>query len=773
MTTSRSELSIRRRYWVALTVLVVSLPFVVHGAMKSIDSMRIAPEKWISSSNTQRQEFETFRRRFEGNDVVLISWDGCTLQDPRLDAFADAVLLLPDATPAARHYERVITGRSLLRDLMDAPVRLSRETAVQRLQGTLVGDDGETTCALVVLTFDGNEQRGAAISRLKSTAQRVTNLAESDLHVAGPPHDGVAIDEQSVLGVRVYSTLCTIIAALVCTVSLRSVRVTAVIIGIACFGQGLALSLIYYGGLTLDAILIVVPPLVFILTVSAGVHLVNYYRDALRDDADESPVVRSFRRGWKPCLLATLTTAVGLGSLAVSHVTPVMLFGVIAALSLSLTTVMLLGILPGELLLRPLRNRSAERATSQLGVALPQLIIHRASWIGVCGVALMLTAGMGLGRLATSVDALALFSPTSDVVQDYEWFESQIGPVIPVEVVVEFPSDNRMGFRRRVELIHDVQQEVARVAGISGVVSALDFCPEIPESRDSESFWRTGFIYKKIRANTDELVEQNYLHEDASGQRWRVTGHVSATAGIDYARITADLQRCVTPLIAEAENSKDVTARFTGMMPLIQHIQATILDDLFRSFLTAFLLIGIAIALVLRNTRLTLLAMLPNLFPVVLILGGMGWLGVPADIGTVMTASVALGIAVDDTIHFLACYRHRISAGDDNRIAVHHAFGDCGRAMLQTTMICVLGMLVFTGSDFMPTYRFGCVMVLTLIAALVGDLLFLPALLASPWSRSSIGTATANAERVSQQPVAPALEHSNTASMSTRIQQFD
>jgi hypothetical protein len=171
------------------------------------------------------------------------------------------------------------------------------------------------------------------------------------------------------------------------------------------------------------------------------------------------------------------------------------------------------------------------------------------------------------------------------------------------------------------------------------------------------------------------------------------------------------------------------------MMPLIQYIQTTILEDLFRSFFTAFVLIAVAIAIVLHNIRLTLVAMLPNLFPILIIFGGMGWLNIPADIGTVMTASVALGIAVDDTLHFLTSYRRGLQSGADNESAVRLAISQCGRAMLQTTVICAVGMLIFTFSDFVPTFRFGLVMALSLLAALVGDLIFLPALLISPLGR--------------------------------------
>ena len=172
-----------------------------------------------------------------------------------------------------------------------------------------------------------------------------------------------------------------------------------------------------------------------------------------------------------------------------------------------------------------------------------------------------------------------------------------------------------------------------------------------------------------------------------------------------------------------------VRAQFTGIMPLIETVQEMILDDLVRSFGTAFLLITLVMIAVVRSLPTAVVAMIPNMFPVVAAFGLMGWLAVPVDIVSLMTASVALGIAVDDTIHFLASYRRQCAEGSDPVAAVRGAIHHCGRAMLQTTVICGLGLLVFAASSFIPTYHFGLMMCGLLVAALAGDLLLLPALL--------------------------------------------
>jgi predicted RND superfamily exporter protein len=162
---------------------------------------------------------------------------------------------------------------------------------------------------------------------------------------------------------------------------------------------------------------------------------------------------------------------------------------------------------------------------------------------------------------------------------------------------------------------------------------------------------------------------------------------------------------------------------------MVSRVQEVLLRDLFTSFLSAFGLVAIVTILVLRSITAGLLVMLPNLFPAVIVFGGMGWLQISVDIGAMMTASVALGIAIDDTFHFLSWFRRSVNNGLSAVAAVRVAYRRCARAMTQTTLICGLGMAVFGFSGFLPTQRFACLMLTLLVAALIGDLVFLPALL--------------------------------------------
>ncbi len=136
--------------------------------------------------------------------------------------------------------------------------------------------------------------------------------------------------------------------------------------------------------------------------------------------------------------------------------------------------------------------------------------------------------------------------------------------------------------------------------------------------------------------------------------------------------------------------------------------------------------------LMLRGVLRGLVSMIPNLFPCILVFGTLGWLGWPIDMGSMMTASVAIGIAVDGTLHYLTWFNIGLRRGMIRREAVFFAFRCCATALTQTTIICGCGMLVFGLSDFVPVARFAVMMFCLLTAALIGDIVILPALLLTP-----------------------------------------
>ena len=184
--------------------------------------------------------------------------------------------------------------------------------------------------------------------------------------------------------------------------------------------------------------------------------------------------------------------------------------------------------------------------------------------------------------------------------------------------------------------------------------------------------------------------------------------------------------------VSESQSPRAIRAVYTGMVPLVYKTQRQLLISLNESIMWATFLIAIVLTFVLKSPIAAAISMIPNMFPIVIIFGALGWLNIKVDIGIMMTASVALGVAVDDTIHFLTWFRRGIAMGRNRLESVMLAYDRCATAMMQTTLIGGLGLAVFATSTFTPTQQFGYLMISMLGAALIGDLLMLPAMLVSP-----------------------------------------
>ena len=725
--------------------MLVTAPVVYYGSLLVIVSKVTDATRWLPKTFEAQAAMDRFRVDFDNGDPVIVSWPGCTVDDPRLAQLEDALAELANSPPGTlgrNYFARVWSGYSVVRDMTEGPLSLTREQALERLSGTLVGLDGRASCATVTLTDEGIEHRDEAIPLLESIILSSTGVPPEQLLMAGSAIDGYLTDRETVHSANVLNIPSILLSTFLAWWCLRSWKFTAAVIGTALYSQGLVLSLIYISGAPMSAILIVLSPLMLVLVVSAGVHLVNYYHDEVRRGRLDHAVEHAMQHGRWPCVFAAATTTIGLASLVVSEVDPVYYFGVFAAIGVVAGVGLLFLILPGVMQRYP--HVRVEAESSGHPTLLDRIMNRLARFVTtyprrVAGslLLMMVAAGVGLVWLQTSIRVDKLFGSRSPTIRNYRVLEDKLGPLIPVEVLIRFPPDAKMKLLDRLELVADLEQQIRATPPFAGTLSAASFAPELPRARSVTAILRRNMVNRRLADHLDALEEANYLHQSPAGQTWRISARVPALTGIDYGDALVVLRNVVSPVLAEVKQHDGIAIQdeYTGVMPLCFKASRILLNDLFLSFLTALAVVYLMMAIALRSARAGLVAMLPNLFPMIVVFGWMGWVGHRVDIGAVMTASVALGIAVDDTFHFLIWFRIESDAGRKSADAVRVCFGHCAKAMLQTTVICSLGMLVFMLSNFLPTRRFAWMIATLLAAALVGDLLMLPALLSTPLGR--------------------------------------
>ncbi len=854
-------------------------------------------------------------------------------------------------------FKSVVTGPSILHDLTKPGGALEGdvESARERLSGVLFGPDGKHTCLLATLNdrgrFDlhkvvGRGAMGRPRGRLLRMAEKagletpvmpsalpellqpffvepVAKSGNPEIRFGGPPVDNVAIDEEGQITLARLVGVSALVGVTLSWLSFRNFGVVMMLFFVGSISAIFSLSIVWWSRSTLDAILMSMPSLVYVLGLSGAVHIANYFRDTVDQDGYPGSPEKAIAHGWKPCALAAFTTALGLGSLATSNIVPIRKFGFFSAVGVVFTLTLLFTFLPAALALWPPKKFETRREGFGLSEYVTEFwrrvgvfAVRRNGLVTVVCIAIIVFMAAGLPRIKTSVQLLKLFHPENKIITDYSWLENNLGKLVPMEVLIrvdpklmrtaemgkDAPSENnlvddkfRLNFLERMEIAEHVRKQIDSQFGVGNgditgtAMLATTFVPPLPGPRGGiRQNAARGAYSRRLATYRDDISKSDYFRvDDDQSELWRVSLRLGALNDTDYGQFVDDLQQAVEPVMMayryrdellrridvgraeagggfrgakvlvlgapfgkskfaarpvatdgpyaeatmqlEAEKTaakesidqvrifsrtlaslmrnaslnyrdwhdpkyelpkdfeqrlgdyecvvvcKDdprydplilqkyarsgavvdardsmfqggdsLTARqrkwpisvsYTGLVPIVYKAQRTLLASLVESTGWAFVAISVVMVLLLRNVLAGAVSMLPNVFPVVVIFGFMGWWGTLVDIGTMMTASVAMGVAVDDTIHFLTWFRRGLDEGMSRQGAIMLAYDRCATAMTQTTLIGGMGLAVFAKSTFMPTQRFGILMLVLMLAALVGDLVFLPAILAGPVGR--------------------------------------
>lgn len=753
-----------------MLLIVLSLPLVGWGVHQAFRTANNNISQWLPEGFPETEVYHRFRAVFGADDFAVVSWEGCTLDDPRLERFAQAVVPPhgeQKADDSSRWFQRVITGPRVITTVTEGPFPISRDEVIRRFQGTLVGPDGETTCAVITLSEEGNANRTAALDAIKRVAVDHCGIPEEDLRLGGDAVINAAIDLESERAVRQWIALSWAAALTAAWFCLRSVKLMVTVFSVAVYSSAVSTSVVYFTGGTMNLVMVVMPVLIYVLTLSACIHLANYYYDAVREEGLADAPQRSLAAGWLPCALSAGTTALGLVSLSVSHVVPVRMFGIYSSTGMLLSLGILMLLFPAmlETWPPPARRHVETRAWWRRRFLQPfagKVVLLRA-WILAVGLPAIVLFAVGVAFVQTSVAPARFFPEDGRWWRNVVWLQRNIGAVVPFEVLLEFPelhghedSDDSytLTFLERLELAGRVADVVRSVEHVGGTLSPATFGPS-QESRDElgaqdvdlgrtgqallriagvrdRDWLRRSVLNRRLLRYRNHFEETRYLQPTDGGEQWRISARVSPVDGMNYDLLLEEVQRRVDAQLAAEGLDRDVVRPiYTGVVPLVFVAQRELLDGLFKSFCLAFALIAVVMTVLLRSPTAGLTSMVPNIFPAAIVFGMMGWLGILVDVGAMMTASVALGIAVDDTLHFLTWFRRSRAAGHSREVAIANAYDRCAVAMMQTTTVAGLGLVVFVLSDFQPVSQFGLLMAVLLAAALVGDLVLLPAMLAT------------------------------------------
>jgi predicted RND superfamily exporter protein len=619
-----------------------------------------------------------------------------------------------------------------------------RVLATPFVVGSLVSPDRRATSLVVEAARLPPGPEGAVINQQMVRAIRdLIGAEEADslrFSMAGSPVIKAQIMESIVSDMITFSGPLLLLAAVTAFFVLRSWRGVALVLLVLGVTNAWVLGGMGYLGISFHSMTSLVPTLILVIGVADSLHLLVEQRaqgHLLGPGVSGADTVRAaLDHVFMPCLLTSVTTALGFGSLLSSDVRPIRDFGAASAVGALVALVVTVTLVPAFAALSPGSSQAPGRAPRLDGLG--RFVTSR-RWLGLALAPVVLGLGIaGALRVEPNTDFLRFFPADTRMVLDAERIQALFGGVAPCEMIVVGPPDASHdpaalqgidAFQRALEADVLIDRTYSLVDFLSAAMQMGGDERRLPETR--ADVVRLEGIIRAVAGG--RLPLERLVSADSpahAGEEWlRITVRAQA---VGSARFSALLTR-VEELEAEHLLPAGLSVRPTGTTVVFSETADTIMMGQVRGFLWAFATISAVMVLALRSLTLGLVSLLPNLIPIAAILGSMGWLGIPLNSFNSMVVSVAIGIAVDDTIHILVGFK-RFSVGRQVRAAIEETVAHEGAAVVSTSVVLLAGFGVLLVASFLPTQHFGLLTAISIGAALLGDLVILPAiLLVVPW----------------------------------------
>ena len=699
--------------------------------------------QWLPDQSAARSDYDFFESKFGSDDFLIVTWKDCRLGDERLDKFTDYLR----SHDSAELIQKVTNGTEIFERLA-RDSDFSRRQILARLRGVFFGaDNPDLTCALIELSELGTADRTASMKLVWEAIDADSSLNREQVVMGGYPFIATFIDGQLKNSFRYLLLPSIILSTLISLFCLRNGMLTLIVFIAAVGAAATSIAFIPICNTKYGGLMSIIPALVFVLATSGSIHLIRYGLEAIGDARKLLAI------GWRPCLVSAATTAVGMLSLMRSDFPAIRNFGLFCATGVGFAMLFQLILVPcllarfGKKGLHALAARSEK---TSFWVLLMAWVQRRRVAVAFAFSIVVLGGLVGLTQLRAEVEVEKLFRPESEILVSIGNLETQLGPLDQTELLVVFNRPTADRFPDRVALVKEIQSKVARLEDVHVIYSLINFLPNEPSKKTARSMLKRSAYRSILRRERDNLANGNLLHVDGEAETWRISLRFPFAEKANFDRLMKEVELAAEQVVAasdtallpdgktvgsELDGSLSVKADarpkliYTGKTHLFQHAQLSLLADLFQNFLLAFIIITPILILVLRSLPLGLIAMLPNVFPTLLVFGGLGWIGIPVDLAIAMTACVALGIAVDDTTHFLIRFRDFKGRLGNVDTPIMQTIAQCGPAMLHTTLIGSAGLLVYYFSDMLVVSRFAWAISTLLVIALLADVLMLPALL--------------------------------------------
>ncbi|MEZ7826214.1 MAG: MMPL family transporter [Schleiferiaceae bacterium] len=561
-----------------------------------------------------------------------------------------------------------------------------------------------------------------------------------DLHMSGLPWLRIANTKN--LEAEIFRTvgLTLLVTVIIFFLFLKSIRATVISFSIVVLGVVFSLGAMGLLGYGVSLLTSLVPPLIIVIGVPNCIYLINKYHQEYKKHGNQVLAIqRVVKKVGYIALITNTTTALGFAAFILTDSGNLVEFGVISSISIMMVFVLSMILIP---VIYSYLSPPKERHMNHFDIAwlvkfldfLDFAVGNKRTLIySITGI-LSVIAVFGLFRIETAGNITSDFNKTEHIYKDVKYFERSFGGVIPLDIIIDTKREGGVEKLSTLRRIEQLQDSLSLLPELSRSISVVDF---VKFAKQGVMFGNPDMYALPTRSEQQWLL--TYLPRGTKDETGLASSMVTADGR--KARITVQMADLSTPEMRELTNrvekmvsnifpNKGFDVTITGAS--IKFIRSTtyLVNNLIFSLTLAVLAISLIMALLFMSWRMVLISLIPNLIPMLITAGIMGFAGIPLKPSTILVFSIAFGISVDDSLHFLAKYRQELKANNWNiSWAVKSSIMETGLSMFYTSIVLFCGFSVFTTSNFGGTQALGLLTSITLLIAMLSNLLLLPSFL--------------------------------------------
>lgn len=779
-----------RRWWFVSFIIILTAFFVYSAkGIKTDNSIEI----WLKQDDPALAFYNKFKKDFGNEEFLLIAINNDNIFSAegirvisRISTEIKKLKGISDVTSIPTIFKQKI-NTPYFKELLNKSLKLEdgirKPPKVNPLEifrhdllkdpiyiNNVISRDGKTTAIIAMVEGPAAGNRGDKKSEIEQNWSEfrkeliadvrkiIIENSASNVYLAGPSVINAELDRMSQEDLAMFVPLMFCVAIAVLIVLFR--KVSGVILPMASVGISNIWTIGLYAacGNSMNMVSGIITPVIFVVTLSTSVHIINHYyylESAINNCQSSTANLQStIKHVGMPCFLSCLTTSIGFLSLMTSDVLPVKMTGAFTAAGIMLSFfVSVVLITAASSFLRYKRSGQKQSGRLQhtaqifqrlLG-SISSFVCYRTWFVMIFCIVLIVISIYGILRLEVESDIIKAFPKDSEIIIANNYIEDNLTGLLPLEIAASPSNNTTVTDPMILNSLENFQEFLKSINEVTFTLSIADVIKKANQTINTGNpqYYKIPESEEKANAclNMASLYEGSIVNNLFTPDKTsaRISVRMKQAGSERYSKILDMIKDYI-----ENNMTQNINMRITGVVHLLIEMQDYLLMNQIKTFSLAFAIIFIVMVFLLRSIKLALISMIPNIIPVILTIGAMGYADIRLDSGTMMIASVAIGIAVDDTIHFLYRFRkefnQRVVSHDNPDInsnpdmdirkyyvmSIDQTLRHVGKAMIFTSIVAVCGFLTLCLSHFKPIQYFGLLTAVTMASAIVADLFVTP-----------------------------------------------